>query len=162
MEDKNEALINQLTHLSKLNQNLMDQKILIKEQKLTNVEKEEDQEEKNEVINNSRILVSWRDQLIPVPIEQIAYFYTELSITKMVCFDKCSHMVNLSLDEISGRLNKLEFFRANRQYIVSIKAIDTIYKFGNNQLKIDISPKPEIDIIISKHKVAGFKKWLNA
>ena len=162
MEDKNEALINQLTHLSKLNQNLMDQKILIKEQKLTNAEKEEDQEEKNEVMNNTRILVSWRDQLIPVPIEQIAYFYTELSITKMVCFDKCSHMVNLSLDEISGRLNKLEFFRANRQFIVSIKAIDTIYKFGNNQLKIDISPKPEIDIFISKHKVAGFKKWLNA
>jgi len=162
MEDKNQALQSEISHLSKLNQNLMEQKILVQEQQLTNTEKEEGQEEKNEVMNNSRIMVSWRDQLIPIAIDQIAYFYTELSITKMVCFDKCSHTVNLSLDEISGRLNKIEFFRVNRQYIVSIKAIDTIYKFGNNQLKIDVSPKPEAEIIISKHKVADFKKWLNA
>ena len=161
IEDKNEALISEVTNLSKLNQNLIEQKMLVSEQQLTNVEKEEE-EGKDEVMNNSRILVSWRDQLIPVPIGQIAYFYTELSITKMVCFDKCSHTVNLSLDEIFSRLNKLEYFRVNRQYIVSIKAIDSIYKYGANQLKIDITPKPATEIFISKHKAAEFKKWLNA
>jgi len=161
IEEKNEELIGELFNLSKLNQNLVEQKMVIEERQLTNIEKN-DNSDKNEAINSSRILVFWRDQLIPILIERIAYFYSELSVTKLVCYDKHSHIVNLSLDEIFSRLDNHEYFRANRQYIVSIKAIDTIYKYGNNQLKIEISPKTKSEVIISKNKIAEFKKWLNA
>ncbi|WP_394332191.1 LytTR family transcriptional regulator DNA-binding domain-containing protein [Epilithonimonas hungarica] len=52
------------------------------------------------------------------------------------------------------------FYRANRQFIINIKAIKSILIYRKNQLKIVIEPEPEEDIIISKNKVSGFKKWL--
>jgi DNA-binding LytR/AlgR family response regulator len=53
------------------------------------------------------------------------------------------------------------FFRANRQYILSVKGIDEILKYGNNQLKINTDPSIESGIIISKNKASEFKRWLN-
>jgi hypothetical protein len=43
----------------------------------------------------------------------------------------------------------------------SANSIEKILKYGNNQLKIEVIPKSEINIIISKNKVAEFKAWLN-
>jgi len=66
-----------------------------------------------------------------------------------------------SLDQIYSNLNTTSFFRVNRQIIVAISAIEKIIKFGNSQLKIQVSPASEIDIIIGKNKAASFKQWLD-
>ena len=58
-------------------------------------------------------------------------------------------------------LNSTLFFRANRQFIISIAAIDKIIKYGNSQLKILLQSKTSDEIIISKNKAAEFKQWLN-
>lgn len=65
-----------------------------------------------------------------------------------------------SLDEIGKTLETEHFYRANRQFIINIKAIKNILIYGKNQLKIVIEPEPEENIIISKNKVSDFKKWL--
>jgi len=160
IEEKNEKLQENILELSELNRDLTQQKQNL-QQKIP-VHQNPELTENNEPITDARILVSWRDQLIPVQVESIAYFYTDVSGTKIICFDKQKYTVNYSLDDIYTRLNKHEYFRANRQFIISIKAIKTIYKFGNNQLKIDIKPDFEDDIIISKNKSSEFKKWLNS
>lgn len=160
IEKKNEKLQENILELSELNRDLTQQQHNL-QQKLP-VHQKTEPTENNEPITDARILVSWRDQLIPVQVESIAYFYTDVSGTKIICFDKQKYTVNYSLDDIYTRLNKHEYFRANRQFIISIKAIKTIYKFGNNQLKIDIKPDFEDDIIISKNKSSEFKKWLNS
>jgi hypothetical protein len=51
--------------------------------------------------------------------------------------------------------------RANRQHIISVKGIDEILRYGNNQLKIELNPPSNSTIIISKNKAAEFKKWLD-
>jgi len=54
------------------------------------------------------------------------------------------------------------FFRANRQHIISVKGIDEILRYGNNQLKIKLIPASlDNAIVISKNRVSEFKKWLN-
>jgi DNA-binding LytR/AlgR family response regulator len=60
-----------------------------------------------------------------------------------------------------SNLNPQLFFRANRQFIISITAIDKIIKYGNSQLKIVLKGKVTEEIIISKNKAAEFKQWLN-
>jgi hypothetical protein len=42
-----------------------------------------------------------------------------------------------------------------------VNSIEKILKYGNNQLKIEVIPISEINIIISKNKAAEFKTWLN-
>jgi len=79
----------------------------------------------------------------------------------VVCFDGKPFTTNMSLDDMYTNLNSALFFRANRQFIISITAIDKIIKYGKSQLKIVLQSKTSEDIIISKNKAAEFKQWLN-
>jgi DNA-binding LytR/AlgR family response regulator len=65
-----------------------------------------------------------------------------------------------SLDSLENELNPNDFFRANRQYLVSSRAIQKIHNYGNQKLKLTIKPLSEEGIIISKLKATSFKNWL--
>jgi len=65
-----------------------------------------------------------------------------------------------SLDTLEEELNPTDFFRANRQFIISSKSIEKIHNFGNQKLKLTIKPAVQDDIIISKLKATSFKSWL--
>ena len=108
-----------------------------------------------------RILTFIRNELVPTAIKDIACVYTENTITYVVCFDGKKSTTNMSLDDVYTHLNSTLFFRANRQFIISIAAIDKIIKYGNSQLKILLQSKTSDEIIISKNKAAEFKQWLN-
>lgn len=153
LELKNEKLEDEVVNLSKLNRAVGDyqQKVSV----------QQPQENGNDSSSKKRILTYVRNELIPIPIEEIAHIYTENTITYVVCFNKKRSTTNLSLDELFSNLDSSYFFRANRQFIIAIAAIDKIVKYGNNQLKILVNPDSEVDIIISKNRAAEFKQWLN-
>jgi DNA-binding LytR/AlgR family response regulator len=108
-----------------------------------------------------RILTYVRNELMPIATEDIGYIYVENTITYVVRKDGKRSTTSESLDQIYSYLDEKSFFRANRQIIVAISAIDKIIKFGNSKLKIQVSPASEIDIIIGKNKAAAFKQWLD-
>lgn len=108
-----------------------------------------------------RILTYVRNELVPISTEDISYIYVENTITYIVRKDGKRATASESLDQIYSYLNEKSFFRANRQIIVAISAIDKITKFGNSQLKIQVNPASEIDIVIGKNKAAAFKQWLD-
>ncbi|GAB3788236.1 hypothetical protein GCM10028818_54570 [Spirosoma horti] len=108
-----------------------------------------------------RILTYWKDELVVIGTDQIAYFHTEQSLTYIYCQDAKVYTSSTSLDELQKELDANQFFRANRQFLISIRAIEKIFLYGKHQLKIAISPQPPEAILISKNKVAEFKQWLN-
>ncbi|MGB7394198.1 MAG: LytTR family DNA-binding domain-containing protein [Pricia sp.] len=108
-----------------------------------------------------RILTYLRHELLPVPIEEIAYIYTENTITYVVDIHGKRSTVNNSLEELYDGLDSNFFYRANRQFIIAISSIEKIIRFGKNKLKILMVPECELDIIIGKNKAAEFKQWLN-
>ncbi len=108
-----------------------------------------------------RILTYVRNELMPVSTEDIGYIYVENTITYVVQKDGKRSTTSESLDQIYSYLDEKSFFRANRQIIVAISAIEKIIKFGNSKLKIQVNPPSEIDIIIGKNKAAAFKQWLD-
>lgn len=104
-------------------------------------------------------LVPERDKLVPLASKDIAYIYIDLKIVKAVSYSEKVYYMNNTLDELVNMLNPKDFFRANRQYIIAHDAVkDVSIWFGN---KISINMKVPVDekIIISKAKVAEFKKW---
>ncbi|AXG71120.1 LytTr DNA-binding domain protein [Kordia sp. SMS9] len=118
-------------------------------------------EEKEKEVPKQRLLTYIRNELMPISITDISYIYVENSISYVVRKDGKRFTANDSLDQIYTSLDPKLFFRANRQTIVAIYAIDKIIKYGNSALKIEMQPVSEIDIIIGKNKVAVFKKWLD-
>ncbi|MCK8520183.1 LytTR family transcriptional regulator DNA-binding domain-containing protein [Aquimarina sp. D1M17] len=154
LEEKNTSLESELINLSKLNTDLV-----AYQQKMEENDGPETQESAFET-GKKRILTYIRNELIPTSINEIAYIYTENTITYVVCFDGKKSTSNTSLDDMFTSLDASLFFRANRQFIISIAAIEKIIKYGNSQLKILVRDA-DVEIIISKNKAAEFRQWLN-
>ncbi|OJJ21290.1 hypothetical protein BKI52_12060 [marine bacterium AO1-C] len=108
----------------------------------------------------TRFLLNRSNQLIPVMAQDIAYFFTQNKIVYVVDKQDQRYYTDQSLEELTQQLNPKDFFRANRQFILSIHCIRKIHHYGNAKLKIEISPECEEYIVISKAKVKEFKNWV--
>ncbi|WP_435415684.1 LytR/AlgR family response regulator transcription factor [Polaribacter aestuariivivens] len=160
LELKNSNLASEVINLSKLNTDLVSYREKVTDLKEETIIEEAETEETSEK-SKQRILTYIRNELVPIPIKEIAFIFTENTITYVVCFDGKRSTTNASLDDMYSNLDPTIFFRANRQFIISIAAIDKIIKYGNSQLKILLQSKTSEEIIISKNKAAEFKQWLN-
>ncbi|MFI2742205.1 LytR/AlgR family response regulator transcription factor [Zhouia sp. PK063] len=109
----------------------------------------------------SRLLVYKKDELISLATQDIAWIQTEQQTTRIMTLQQQLYYTHDSLDELLKSLDANVFFRVNRQFIVHIKAIAQIIRYGKNQLKLVVHPDTDVMILISKHKVAEFKSWLN-
>jgi len=164
LEQKNISLESELLNLSKLNTDLVayQQKVVEGTEEI-NTNTEQPNETASETFSDSskkRILTYVRNELVPVSTNKIAYIHTENTINYVICFDGKKSTTNISLDDMFTNLDASLFFRANRQFIISITAIDKIIKYGNSQLKIVIK-NSDVEIIISKNKASEFRQWLN-
>ncbi|MEZ4811594.1 MAG: LytTR family DNA-binding domain-containing protein [Allomuricauda sp.] len=149
LELQKQELEDEVFNLSKLNRAVGDYQQKVTEHPNTNATKK-------------RILTQLKNELLSIPIEEIAQIYTENSITYVVDIMGKKSTSNSSLDELFSHLDENTFFRANRQFIIAISSITKIVKYGNNQLKILVDPETHVDILISKNKAAEFKNWLNS
>lgn len=160
LEVKNEKLAEEVLNLSKLNTDLGNYRNRINK-KLEEEGDEGEIKEGDTVKIKNRLLTYSKDKLITIKVDEIAFIRTENSITWISCLDGKKYTSNSSLDELYNSLDPMLFFRANRQYIISVKGIEEILRYGNNQLKIQLNPTSNDSIIISKNKASEFKKWLN-
>lgn len=74
----------------------------------------------------STYLVQKRDELIPIKTEDIAYFFIEEGIVKVVTFRNNSFVINKKLEDIEQEIDNQIFFRVNRQMITNRNAISNI------------------------------------
>ncbi|GAA5098096.1 hypothetical protein GCM10023210_33900 [Chryseobacterium ginsengisoli] len=110
--------------------------------------------------SKKRIITYHKDELISLESSEIAYFFLENNIVYVKTNTENQYSINSSLDELIKTLDSKIFYRANRQFIINVKAINNILVYGKNQLKIVTKPESDEIILISKNKVAEFKKWL--
>ncbi|RDV11798.1 DNA-binding response regulator [Pontibacter diazotrophicus] len=107
----------------------------------------------------SSILVYQRDKIIPLPTADIALCYVENQLTRAVCFDQKSFVVNHTLDELESMLGP-DFFRANRQHLVHKKAVREASHYFGRKLHVALTVPFEEDVIVSKTKSPVFLSWL--
>jgi len=100
-------------------------------------------------------------KLIPLLTKDIACIFIEDGLVKAKTTDGKSYIFDHSLDELSGMLNPSDFFRANRQFIISRNSIKEVDFYFNNRLSINLRvPVPE-KILISKVRVSEFREWFS-
>ena len=89
------------------------------------------------------------------------FFYISDGTVKAVDEEGRQHPFTMSLDELTDMLNPKLFFRANRQFLISRKAIKDISLWFNGRLVINLNIPFELKekIIISKAKASEFKEW---
>lgn len=111
--------------------------------------------------HKSSYLVQQRDTLVPLNVLDIAYFIIDSGIVKAITKDHKNYVIDKKLEDIEAELNPTDFFRANRQYIVQRNAIENLQLYFNGKLILNIKPKPQEQIIVSKAKAPQLKSWMN-
>ena len=109
----------------------------------------------------TRFLISGDEKLYTLQVEDIAYFYSENKITFAVTQKGQEHIINLSLNKQMEQLASEQFFRANRQIIISIASIDHAEPYFNGKIVVSVLPPYKVQITISEEKLSSFKLWLN-
>lgn len=108
-----------------------------------------------------RFLVKTGNHFISVPTEDIFYFESENKLTYLVT-EKKRHAMDQSLEQLEGLLNPDQFFRINRNMLVSHQAIDQIHNHFNGRLKLAIYPSKQEEVLVSRERVMNFKHWLDS
>jgi len=115
----------------------------------------------NQIKYKARFLCRLGDQIKYVNTEDIAYFSAEDNEVLLITKTGARYFINHSLDHLSALLNPDLFYRINRSYYVQLSAIHKINKYFNSRLLIDLEPKTEEQVLISRAKVNDFLNWMD-
>ena len=109
----------------------------------------------------SRFLVKYGQRIKAIPVEQIAYFYSQDKLTYLVTFEGKKLPLDQTLEELETVLNPDNYFRVNRKFIVHFDSVSDIHPYFKGRVKLDLQPESGEDIVISSDKTPLFKQWLD-
>lgn len=115
----------------------------------------------NDKTFKKRFIVKAGDKIVIIPVEEIAYCYSEDKSTYAVNRNGTHRLLDYSLDTVQEMLDPTLFFRISRSCIVSISAIDSISKHLGTRLKLQLNPRSEEDVIVSRSRTSDFLEWLD-
>lgn len=108
-----------------------------------------------------RFLVSSGSKIQTVPVDEVAYFYSEEKITFLVNQQGQRFPLDLSLDKLQEVLDPSKFFRINRKFIACLESISQIHKYSPTRLKLGLLPDPKQEVFVSIERYSQFKDWLD-
>jgi DNA-binding LytR/AlgR family response regulator len=109
-----------------------------------------------------KFIINVRNQWMPVNTKDIACFSKEV-LNYIYLFNGEKYMIDyVTLEEVEELLDPKQFYRANRQFIINIDAIQTVKPVENSKLIVRLKePNHKLDIDMSRLKSPEFKKWMD-
>ena len=107
-----------------------------------------------------RFLVRLGQQMKVVELQDAAYFFTREKITFLITHQGKRYPLEFSLDKLEAMLDARSFFRINRQFIVSLSAIQEMLAYSKSRVKLQLQPPCDLETIVSTERSPHFKKWL--
>jgi DNA-binding LytR/AlgR family response regulator len=106
-----------------------------------------------------RFLSLQRNTLVPVTVDEIAFFHKEELIFIHTMANEKFIGEHSTLDEVESLLDPEKFFRINRQFIIHIQCVARI-KSTHKGLNVQLKAPFNNELEISREKAVAFKKWL--
>jgi DNA-binding LytR/AlgR family response regulator len=107
----------------------------------------------------SSFLVSFRQKMMLIDINDVAYIYVKERGVFLKKKDGKEYSIDFFLDDLEKQLDPSHFYRANRQFLVSRSSIIEIEPYFNGRLLLIVNPEAYTSVIISKEKATHFKRW---
>jgi two-component system LytT family response regulator len=108
--------------------------------------------------SNDKLLIHKGSQMIAVNKSEISIVYTANKLVYLIHHGQ-PHVVPQTIDELENELDSNLFFRINRQTLINKNFIEKAEPTLDNGLRLFLPHKTEIDIKVSRRRVADFKKW---
>ena len=109
----------------------------------------------------SRFLVKQGQGIKAISVDEVAYFWAEEGVVFLVTRQGKRFIINYTLDQLEEQLDSAVFFRANRQLMVHIDAVQEVRPYFKGRLSLLLQPATEKDVVISSSKSSDFKEWLD-
>ena len=116
----------------------------------------------DENIYKFRFLIKKPTGFIPVSTNDIAYFYSEDKLTFIMTWKNSKHILDMTLEELSLKLDPKHYFKISRSFIVHHNAIEKIKFHINNRMLLKLKPNVNKDVFVSRNNSKAFKTWLNS
>ena len=134
-------------------------------QHLTSTERSEYTSRISQVAEKQRVeqqsfLVHFRDKIIPLQRKDIAFFHTFEERVTAYCHSGEKYLIELTLEALQAKLPSEDFFRANRQFIISRGAVKEMSVWFGSRLSVSLTIEAPEHIVIPKAKVRDFKNWI--
>lgn len=107
-----------------------------------------------------RFTVKIGQHLKVITTDEIECFFSENKGTYIHTYDNRDYLIDSTLEIVEQELDKKDFFRVSRKFIVPLKAIKEIQVYTNSRLKVILPTYKEDEVIVSREKVQDFKSWL--
>ena len=109
-----------------------------------------------------RFLIKIGEHYKSIPTSTINCFYINERCTFIFTDAAKSYPLDYSLDKIEQLTDSKLFFRISRDFIVNFYAIRDMIAFSSSRLKIILADWTEKgEIVVSRERVADFKKWID-
>jgi DNA-binding LytR/AlgR family response regulator len=117
-------------------------------------------EEINAAKYMERVLIKRGQQFSYLKTESIAFCYADGKLCYTVDFKNGKYMVDKNLSQLEEQLQPNRFYRINRHLLVNIEAVKQVHSWFGGRLKVDLLVPTQIDTLVSRERVQGFRKWL--
>ncbi|RZJ53808.1 MAG: response regulator transcription factor [Flavobacterium sp.] len=107
-----------------------------------------------------RFTVKIGQHLKVITTDEIECFFSENKGTYIHTFDNRNYLIDSTLEILEQELDKKDFFRVSRKFIVPLQAIKEIQVYTNSRLKVILPSYKEDEVVVSREKVQDFKNWL--
>lgn len=113
-------------------------------------------------VYKEKFIVNIRNQWMPVSTKDIACFSKEV-LNYIYLLNGERYLVDyVTLEEVEELLDPKQFYRANRQFIINIEAIQTVKPVENAKLVVRLKePNHKLEIDMSRLRSPEFKKWMD-
>lgn len=108
-----------------------------------------------------RFMVRFGEKIQSVPVEEIAFFYSEERVTFLQTQSAKKFVLDSTLEQVEAQVDPGLFFRLNRKFLTRVDAVEEVLSYSNSRLKVKLKNCPDADILISREKVSEFKDWLD-
>lgn len=95
-----------------------------------------------------RFLVPYKDGFEVIGVNEVSHICTEFRDTRLCLKSGRFYSISMTLEELESQLNPNDFFRVNRQYIVSASAVSGL-KFSIAQLGCNVKCRLAIQSILN-------------
>lgn len=107
-----------------------------------------------------RFVVRFGEHIKTLQVEEVAYFFSENKATFARTTEGRTLPMDNNLDALEQMLNPHDFFRLNRQYLISLKAIDDMKTYSKARVIVTLKPAVKEQPVVSSERSAEFKHWL--
>jgi DNA-binding LytR/AlgR family response regulator len=107
-----------------------------------------------------RLMIKRGQQLSFLKIEATAFCYADGKLCYAVDFTGNKFLLENNLSQLEEQLQPAKFYRINRHLLVNIDAVNKIHTWLGGRLKLELLPSVNVDTVVSRERVNGFKEWL--